>query len=201
MKSNRMTLLALAVAGCSVVLAQPISTPTSQPAATPTPAVAAPPPRPCPAETADTRVYALLLRGNRAGSQTSCRLPDGRREILFAFNDRGRGPELTTLARFDQGGLPLSIETDGHDYFKGQVHERFARSGQEASWNNKAEEGRETVSGDAYYVSFSGAPEDLAWLAKALTKRSGRRLALLPAGEASDEPLSERRVESGGKSR
>ena len=201
MKSNRMPLLALVLSGCSVVMAQPASTPTVQPAATPTPAVVAPPPRPCPAEAADTRVYALLLRGNRAGSQTSCRFADGRREILFAFNDRGRGPALTTLARFDPSGLPLSIETNGHDYFKGEVHERYMRSGEEASWENKAEEGRQTLSGDAYYVSFSGAPEDLAWLARALTKKPGRRLALLPAGEASDEPLTARRVETSGKSR
>ncbi|HMF09764.1 MAG TPA: hypothetical protein VKJ00_11545, partial [Thermoanaerobaculia bacterium] len=62
MKSNRMPLLALVLSGSSVVMAQPASTPTVQPAATPTPAVVAPPPRPCPAEAADTRVYALLLR-------------------------------------------------------------------------------------------------------------------------------------------
>jgi cytosine/adenosine deaminase-related metal-dependent hydrolase len=188
-----MTLLALALAGSSAILAQP--------AATPTPAAAAAPPRPCPAGAAESRVYALLLRGNRAGSQTSCRFADGHRETLFSFNDRGRGPELATLARFDETGLPLSIETDGHDYFKGEVHERFTRSGKEASWMNKAEEGGETLSGDAYYVSLSGAPEDLAWLARAVAKRPGRRLALLPAGEATVEPLGQRRVESGGKSR
>jgi amidohydrolase family protein len=194
MRSHRISLLALTLACSSAVLAQP--------AATPTPAAAvAPPPRPCPAGAADARVFALLLRGNRAGSETSCRLADGRREVLFAFNDRGRGPELTTLARFDRAGLPISIETDGHDYFKGEVHERFTRSGQEASWQNKAEEGRQTVPAEAYYVSFSGAPEDLAWLASALAKRQGRRLALLPAGEASVEPLAQKRVASGGQSR
>jgi imidazolonepropionase-like amidohydrolase len=170
------------------------------PAPSPSAAAVAPTPRPCPSG-ASGRVYALLLRGNRAGYETSCRMPDGSREVFFAFNDRGRGPELHTRGRFDASGIPNAIETEGHDYFKDEIHERFTRSAASASWKNKAEEGSRSLAGDGYYVSYSGPIGDVAWLAAALDRAPGRRLPLLPEGEARGDALEERRVEANGDTR
>jgi len=173
----------------------------AQPAAAPTPAAAAPTPKPCPAGSKNSSVYALLLRGNRAGYETSCRMKDGSRQVFFSFNDRGRGPELSTKVTFDARGLPISVETDGHDYFKNEIHERFARSGKSVSWKNKAEEGRRETPGDAFYVSYSGSFEESSWLAAALAKAPEHRIALLPEGEASGRPLETVSIEAGGKSK
>ncbi|MEP6994880.1 MAG: amidohydrolase family protein, partial [Acidobacteriota bacterium] len=175
----------------------PALSPSPSPAAAP---AIAPAPKPCPSG-ANARVYALLLRGNRAGYETSCRTPDGGREVFFAFNDRGRGPELHTRARLDGSGIPSAIETDGHDYLKGEIHERFTRSATAASWKNKAEEGSRPLTGAGYYVSYTGPFEDVAWLAGALDRAPGRRIPLLPEGEASSEALEERRVEANGQAR
>ena len=168
----------------------------AQPAPAPTPAVA-PTPKPCPAGAKESRVYAFLLRGNRAGYETTCRMADGSRLVFFAFNDRGRGPELTTKERFDALGLPASVETDGHDYYKNVIHERFSRTGSAATWKNKAEEGRREAPGDAFYVSYSGPIEETSWLASALEKVSGKRVPLLPDGEARGAVLETIRVAGG----
>ncbi len=162
---------------------------TAQAASAPEPPVA-PPPKPCPAGAKESRVYAFLLRGNRAGYETSCLLSDGRREVFYAFNDRGRGPEITTLARFDERGIPVSVENEGHDYYKGEVRERFSRTGGAASWKSKAEEGRRNLAASSYYVSFSGPIEDVGWLAGALERTPDHRLALLPEGEARSERIA-----------
>jgi hypothetical protein len=170
---------------------------SAQKAPAPAPAVA-PAPKPCPAGAVEARVYAFLLRGNRAGYETSCRMRDGSRQVVFAFNDRGRGPELSTKERFDVRGLPVSVETVGHDYFKNDIRERFSRSGQSVSWKNKAEEGRRELPGAAFYVSYSGPIEETGWLAASLSKAPDHRLALLPEGEASGSTLETVSVEAGG---
>jgi imidazolonepropionase-like amidohydrolase len=177
---------------------------TARPAPAPSPAAApavAPAPRSCPPEARGSRVHAMLLRGNRAGYETSCRMPDGSEVVYSAFNDRGRGPDLTTKIRFDARGLPERIETDGRDYYKGDVHERFERSASAVSWKNKGEEARRETSIPAYYVSFTGPFEELGWLAAALAKAPGRRLALLPEGEARAENPTSRSVSSSGRTR
>jgi len=173
------------------------SAPAPSPSATPAPAVA-PAPRPCPDGAKESRVFAMLLRGNRAGYETACRMADGSRRVFFSFNDRGRGPELDTKVRLDAAGMPEVVETDGHDYYKGKVHERFARSGSSVAWKSKGEEGRRERTAPAYYVSFSGPFADLGWLAAAVSKAPDHRVALLPEGEARASMLTSRSAASGG---
>lgn len=173
----------------------------SQPVAAPTPAAVAPTPKPCPAGAKESRVYAFLLRGNRAGYETSCRMADGSRQVFFSFNDRGRGPELSTRERFDARGFPITVEIDGHDYLKNKINERFSRSGKTVSWKNKAEEGLRELPGDAFYVSYTGPVEETGWLAAVLAKAPEHRLTLLPEGEATGAVLETVGVEAGGRAK
>jgi hypothetical protein len=62
--------------------------------------------------------YTVLMSGKLAGAQTSITKPDGVREFTFEYNDRGRGPRLTSRIRLDANGLPVSLETTGNDYLK-----------------------------------------------------------------------------------
>jgi hypothetical protein len=184
----------------AVLLAAPALASAQTPPAAAPPAAIAPTPKPCPANAADSRVFAVVLRGNRAGYETSCRVESGR-EVFYAFNDRGRGPTLHTRARFNARGTPTSVETDGTDYLNNPIRERFSRNGSAASWKNKAEEGTSALSGTAFYVSFSGPVEEIGWLATALLQDPGHRLALLPSGEARLESFGDRRITAGGKTR
>jgi hypothetical protein len=74
---------------------------------------------------ADAARYSILLAGNKAGVLALWSTPDGARHNFFAFNDRGRGPSLTTRIVVDGKGIPTEIDATGNDYYKGPVDERF----------------------------------------------------------------------------
>ena len=183
---------ALVLAGGALAADTPVAQQTS---------AAAPQPVACPAGTKSKREYALSLMGNRAGYQTVCLQEDGTRLVHFAFNDRGRGPAFTSTIRLDARGLPVAITTDGNDYYKGPVAERFSLAGDTAQWTNKVERGSQHVAAEAFYVSQAGAPEEMGLLARALRGAPNGRLALLPQGEARLQQLSQLKIGSGQASR
>jgi imidazolonepropionase-like amidohydrolase len=139
--------------------------------------------------------------GNRAGYQTVCLQADGTRIVHFAFNDRGRGPALTSKIQLDAKGIPMAIATDGNDYLKSPVAERFTRAAGTATWQNKVESGTQAVTGAAFYVSQSGSFEEIGLLARALREAPGRKLPLLPQGEADLQQLSQLKIGNGESSR
>src|SRR5437763_2763567 len=69
-------------------------------------------------DSSDTTRYAVLMMGKPAGAETSTLSPSGERQISFEFNDRGRGPKLTSRIATGADGVPTLIETTGNDYFK-----------------------------------------------------------------------------------
>ena len=145
--------------------------------------------------------YTVLLTGKTAGVQTSNVRPDGARELTFEYADRGRGPKLTTTIRLDADGLPVSLNTTGHDYLKAPVAETFIFENGVARWKNTAESGEKRPTAHAFYNSMNGAPEEFALLARALLKSPGRRLPLLPDGEASIERTGELTLKDGAGER
>jgi imidazolonepropionase-like amidohydrolase len=158
------------------------------------PAVAAPASAPvavaCPDGTASSRAYVVELMGNRAGFQTVCVQPDGVRVVHYAFNDRGRGPALTSRLQLNAQGIPVAVTTDGVDYLKGAVGERFSLAAGRASWTNKVEQGSVVTGNEpAFYVSQAATHEESGLLARALRKAPGNRLRLLPQGEAHADEL------------
>src|SRR5437660_2570758 len=132
------------------------------------------------------RRYAVLMMGKLAGAQTSIVEPNGVREFAFEFNDRGRGPKITSRIKLDIDGLPVSLETSGSDYLKAPVDEKLTVVDGVAHWKNTAEAGDKKIA-KAFYISMNGAPEEFALLAQALLKSPNKRLPLLPEGEASIE--------------
>jgi imidazolonepropionase-like amidohydrolase len=145
--------------------------------------------------------YTILMAGNKAGFETSGQDPDGRWQLYYEFNDRGRGPVTTERIELDKAGLPVNVETTGIDYYKAPISERFSLRDGNASWKNRAEQSQKQLSAPAFYISISGAPEERAILARALLAAPGGKLPLLPGGEASIEKRGELKIEAGGKSR
>ena len=163
--------------------------------------IAVPQPIACPTGTRSSREYEFNLMGNRAGYQTVCLQADGTRVVHFAYNDRGRGPALTSKIQLDAKGVPEAIATDGNDYLKGPVAERFTRAAGTATWQNKVESSTQPVAGAAFYVSQSGSFEEIGLLARALRDAPDRKLALLPQGEAELRQLSQLQIGHGKSSR
>jgi len=112
-----------------------------------------------------TRKYTVVMAGHDAGSQTVT-TNSTKRTIDFEYNDRGRGPKIHTVI------TPVSIANTGNDYLKAPVDESWTRGGE-----------------PGFFVSMYGPPEELAALARALLAAPGRKLSLLPAGEASIKKL------------
>src|ERR1700733_12549074 len=130
--------------------------------------------------------YTLMLAGNKAGYETVTRNADGSLDLCYEFNDRGRGPRITEHLVLDKNGLPVELHNSGNDYLKATIDEHFSVKNGIASWKNRAEQGEQKLTGKAFYVSISGAPEEGAILAKAALGNGGRP-SLLPSGGAAIE--------------
>lgn len=111
-------------------------------------------------------VYTNLTGGGPAGEMVSRRLADGRRVVAFAYNDRGRGVQLSSTMDVNERSILHAIETRGVNYLKVPVAESFRGSG------------------DAFYSSVNTVPEEYGLLANALLRRADRKLPLKPDGEA-----------------
>jgi amidohydrolase family protein len=153
------------------------------------------------AQVAGETRYAVLMMEKPAGMQTSTVGSDGSRNLSYEFNDRGRGPKLTARVRLDAAGVPVSMDIDGVDYLKAPVAERFTTANGVARWKNSAEAGEQKIAAPGFYLSTQGLPEELAWLAHALLKAPGQRMALLPAGEASIKRVEELNIGEGASKR
>jgi imidazolonepropionase-like amidohydrolase len=147
--------------------------------------------------------HTVLMAGRPVGLQTMRRSEDGALHFKYEYTDRGRGPSVTTRVVLGSGGIPRSIETDGHDYLKNKVRERFALNDGKASWQNSAERGTKDLPPDkpAFYLSFDGVPAELGLLAQALLAAPEKTLAILPGGQAVIDRLGSLEVKSEGKAR
>jgi imidazolonepropionase-like amidohydrolase len=144
----------------------------------------------------DAARFTFLLAGNKAGVLARWVTAEGARHSFFEFNDRGRGPRLLSRATYGREGLPLLVEIQGHDYFKGPVEERFSSDSRKATWKNQGEAGEKLLTGPAFYTAFSSDPSEIETLTRALLSSPTKSLPLLPEGEARITALGERVAEA-----
>ena len=137
------------------------------------------------ASAAEERTDKIIIQGNPAGTQTVRIEPGGLVRAEYSYNDRGRGDHIVATWKLDADGIPIDYEGRGNDYMKAPVEERFEMKGGKASWKNRSEKGDIPVTSKAFYLPLDAPPEFLSVLARALLKAPDRKLALLPAGEAS----------------
>ena len=132
--------------------------------------------------------YTISTNGNVAGSEVDTYYPDGRVECAFEFNDRGRGPKVSSVYTFDANGLPTKVDETGNDYLKAPVDEHFDVKDGIAHWRSTAEHGEAPAGG--FYISNNAAGAEIAFLVASLAKANGT-VHLLPAGEARLEKLAD----------
>jgi hypothetical protein len=150
--------------------------------------------------TGSTVHFSVLLKGKIVGDHVSTRNENEIR-IHFEYSDRGRGPVLDSRIVLGPDGIPVSLQTSGQDYLKAPVEEHFSREAGVTEWKNKAESGTTPLNGPAFYFSLDRSMEELGILAGALARAEGKRLPLLPSGEASVEILGDVEIESDGMRR
>ncbi|MBZ5588381.1 MAG: amidohydrolase family protein, partial [Acidobacteriia bacterium] len=137
----------------------------------------------------------------QAGTMTVQATGTSAYRVHFEYNDRGRGPRFDSTIALDPASIPLRIETDGNDYMKGPVAERFERTTTGATWSSGGGAGTLAVSGRAFYFPFAGTPFDTGLLARAALRAQGGTIGLLPEGEATVEKVGELGIEAGNTRR
>src|SRR6267378_3273694 len=152
------------------------------------------------AQRADTIRYAIILSGNRAGSEVAIREPDGTLHFFQEYNDRGRGPKLESRFTLTAGGMPRTLSITGNDYLKVPVEERFTLRGDSAEWSSSAERGSRHLVAPAFYVSIYGPSSADFMLAQAAATAANGEIPLLPEGRARVKKLGARTVTAGGRS-
>src|SRR5688500_4611467 len=155
---------------------------------------------PTAAQTADTVRYTYVAGGRVAGSAWEWQAPDGTIHTFFEFNDRCRGPRMETRVRVDSLELPVWIESEGVNYYKVPVRERFELRDGRAVWENSAERCERAVTDPAFYVSVD-APLPQGGLTGALLAMPGHALPLLPEGRIRLEPGETLEVSANGQTR
>ncbi|MGC2247895.1 MAG: amidohydrolase family protein [Terriglobales bacterium] len=179
------------VSTATALWSQAAQTPSAHPAASAIPALPADIP-------ATAERYSFLMMGNQAGQQAVWTADDGTLHLFFQFNDRGRGPKLTSVLKLDSNGIPISETITGNDYLKSPVDETFTNAGGIAHWKNTAEKGEKKISTPAYYPPLDGAPSEYGLLVRAALQNGGR-IALLPEGEARVQRVTDLEVASGAQ--
>jgi Amidohydrolase family len=140
--------------------------------------------------------YTVLMSGTAKGSLRVTDGAEGERRSTYSFRDRGRGPDLETVAQVDARGVPVRIAISGTDYRRIATAETFSVANGRAAWTSAVDQGSAPVG--SYYVANEGDAEATAILARALLAAPGRKLKLLPSGEASIRGLATRPIAGGG---
>ena len=144
----------------------------------------------------ETQKYEWLTHGVKSGSLVlTISAEDGTRSTRFEYNDRGRGPEIHEITRFDRSGQVTGLQISGHSYMGAKADESLQRSETEAQWRSTLENGS-SDDVDAFYLANDGSPEQKAILVRALLASEDGRLDLLPNGSAGISKLDEFEAES-----
>ena len=141
-----------------------------------------------------TLTYAFVTVGRHAGDG-EVKVDGNTRVGHYTFNDRGRGPDISTVAYLDDAGGFLTFHSVGHDYLKANVDEQLEHEDGQLAWKSTSEKGSAAA---GYYVPLQGELDGDALLAAAIARAPGGRLKLLPAGEAWIEDRAAVDVSGGG---
>lgn len=139
--------------------------------------------------------YSISIMGSPAGQQAIWTALDGSLHIFYQFNDRGRGPKITSVLRLDANGVPVAESVEGNDYLKSPIHESYTLESGTASWKSNYEDGKRTLTVPAVYVAIDGAPAELGILTQVALRNRGK-VALLPEGEAKVDRVTDLTLEA-----
>lgn len=137
---------------------------------------------PAPTRAPKTLRYTMITVDRPSGSAEIDIAADGSRHTHFTFNDRGRGPDVTTDITFGERGIPLTVHAVGHGYDKAPIDERVETADGKTRWSSTSEHG-EAPAGSGYYAANSEALGIGDPMLQYLLAHPKEHVHLLPAGE------------------
>lgn len=145
---------------------------------------------------ADARRFVIVSAAGEHGRSAVWRAPDGSYNVRESLLLRGFVFEQDFKAVPGPGGAPTRVEIRGIDP-SGDSAETFAVENGNARWTTRSDEGQIAFDGSSYYTTLGGPFASTAVFAEALYAAPGRRLSLLPSGEARLTHLTEATVGEG----
>ena len=133
------------------------------------------------AQTTDTTRHSVVRLGKVVGKQLSWKTGANDQYYYFEFNDRGRGPSITSHSKTDNKGNILLQEISGLDYFKTKVEEKFEVKTGKAFWKNKFENESVPYKGELY-SNMNGNPGELELRLRILKNSTSKKVNILPSG-------------------
>ncbi|MBN9381785.1 MAG: amidohydrolase family protein [Chitinophagaceae bacterium] len=129
----------------------------------------------------DTLFYNYVNSGKIVGTQWVWQKGKGDYYYYDEYNDRGRGPSLHTHITTGAGGVILSEDISGVDYYKSPVRERFYVRRGKAYWKNKFENDS-TAFKNELYSDINGPLAVAELVLKMLQTAPAGEIHVLPAG-------------------
>ncbi len=130
------------------------------------------------------REYKWLTGKEVSGALTVIEQENGRVTTKFHFNDRGRGPNQTTVFTVDKADIVTGFTADGVNYYKGEISETFNIQNNTASWQVDGKEKSLSLTKPTLYLPLNATPEYRAATVRALLKQPNHRMAMAAGGEA-----------------
>ncbi|HEY5773953.1 MAG TPA: amidohydrolase family protein [Chitinophagaceae bacterium] len=136
------------------------------------------------AQTTDTIRHNVVRLGKVVGKHLSWKKGSNNHYYYFEYNDRGRGPAVTSYSKTDKKGNITLQEITGVDYFKTKVDEKFEVKNGKASWKNKFENESVPYKGELYSNMY-GNPGEIELSLNILKNSVSKKVSILPAGTLS----------------
>lgn len=144
--------------------------------------------------------YVLVSTAGQHGTSAMWRDGDGVWRFRESMNLRGQRFEQDARIVTDAGGRFTALEVRGFTP-NGNSAESFSLADGTARWTSQVDRGERTGVTDATYSNFSGPFLMIAPFVERLHAAPGRRLPLLPGGEARMEQIGSATIGSGAAAR
>ena len=136
------------------------------------------------AQTTDTIRHNVVRLGKVVGKHLSWKKGANDYYYYFEFNDRGRGPSVTSHSQTDSKGNIVLQQITGVDYFKTKVEEKFEVKTGKALWKNKFENESVAYKGELY-SNINGNPGEIELALRILKSSASKKINILPSGTLS----------------
>jgi imidazolonepropionase-like amidohydrolase len=133
------------------------------------------------AQTTDTIRHNVVRLGKVVGKHLSWKKGANDHFYYFEFNDRGRGPSVTSHSKTDSKGNIILQEITGVDYFKTKVEEKFEIKTGKALWKNKFENESVPYKGELY-SNINGNPGEIELALRIMKNSPSKKINILPSG-------------------
>jgi hypothetical protein len=145
------------------------------------------------AQNTDTIKHNVVRLGKIVGRHLSWKKGPNDFYYYFEFNDRGRGPAITSHSKTDNKGNIILQEITGVDYFKTKVEEKFEVKAGKALWKNKFENESVPYKGELY-SNMNGNPGEIELSLKIMKAAAQKKVNILPSGTLSYTVVKEETI-------